>query len=61
LRADWNKRQTLDSLIKKAGYDGVVDDALLSSIAVERYQGEKVDVRFDDWPRKDVVVVATNK
>ena len=37
----WNRREALDSLIAKAGYDGRVTEALLESCRVERYQSSK--------------------
>jgi uncharacterized protein (TIGR00296 family) len=45
----WNVRQTIDSLIRKAGFDGPIDDALLASIRATRYQADKCELSYDDY------------
>jgi uncharacterized protein (TIGR00296 family) len=45
----WNVRQTIDSLIRKAGFDGPIDDALLASIRATRYQAVKCELSYDDY------------
>jgi len=45
----WNIRETLESLVRKAGFDGEVDDALLQSIRCERYQAAKIEASHDEW------------
>ena len=45
----WNAQETLDSLIKKAGYNGRVTDALLKNIQLERYQSSKEKLSYNDY------------
>lgn len=45
----WDARETLDSLIKKAGYHGKVTDALLNSIQLERYQSSKEKLTYSEY------------
>lgn len=45
----WNAQETLDSLIKKAGYNGRVTDALLKSIQLERYQSSKEKLTYSEY------------
>lgn len=45
----WTKQQCLDSLIRKAGYDGVVTTELRSSLKVTRYQSSKASLAYSDY------------
>lgn len=45
----WDARETLDSLIKKAGYHGKVTEALLKSIQLERYQSSKEKLTYAEY------------
>mmetsp|Transcript_172 Transcript_172/g.231 ORF Transcript_172/g.231 Transcript_172/m.231 type:complete len:200 (+) Transcript_172:76-675(+) len=45
----WNKKETLKSLIHKAGYDGPVTDELLQSLKVTRYQSSEVHMDYEEY------------
>jgi uncharacterized protein (TIGR00296 family) len=45
----WNKEQTLSSLIKKAGYDGIVDEALLQGIRCTRYRSSETSLHYEEY------------
>ena len=45
----WTKEEALDSLIRKSGYHGIIDQKLLNSISLERYQSEKLTVSYTDY------------
>jgi uncharacterized protein (TIGR00296 family) len=45
----WDHKETLDSLIEKAGYHGAVTPKLLQSIHCTRYQSSKCKITFDDY------------
>jgi uncharacterized protein (TIGR00296 family) len=47
----WTKQEALDSAIAKAGYDGIVDDALRQSVRLERYQSRVCKVSWDEYVR----------
>jgi uncharacterized protein (TIGR00296 family) len=44
----WSVRETLESLIRKAGFEGEIDDKLLSQLKCTRYQASKLELGFDD-------------
>ncbi len=44
----WSIRETLESLVRKAGFQGTIDDALLRSLRATRYQSSKIELGFDD-------------
>lgn len=44
----WNHIQTMKSLLLKGGYRGPVDDELLNSLEVSRYQVSLASVKFTD-------------
>lgn len=45
----WDSRQALESLIRKAGYNGQITDELLGRIKCTRYQSSKCAVDFRDY------------
>ncbi|KAI8465640.1 MAG: AMMECR1 domain-containing protein [Monoraphidium minutum] len=45
----WSQRETIDSLIRKAGYDGPVDEPLLAALKVTRYQSSKARLTYTDY------------
>lgn len=45
----WTKLEALESAIRKAGWDGVIDEALLESVKLKRYQSRKVEVTWDEY------------
>lgn len=45
----WTAEETLDSLIKKAGYNGRVNETLLKSIQLERYQSSKEKLTYMEY------------
>lgn len=46
---EWDREQTIDSLIKKSGFDGDIDAALKAKIKIERYQTKEVEAHYDEW------------
>jgi len=45
----WNQVQTIDSLLRKAGYWKPVTDDFRNSIKLTRYRSEKLVVSYDDY------------
>jgi uncharacterized protein (TIGR00296 family) len=45
----WTKRETLDALIRKSGYRGGVDEKLMATLKVERFESSKAEASYDDW------------
>eukprot|EP00760_Papus_ankaliazontas_P005369 PhM_4_TR12523/c0_g1_i2/m.105993 len=45
----WDHRQTIDSLVRKAGYRGRVDDALTRTIQTTRFVGSKFELSYSDY------------
>lgn len=45
----WSKEECLRSLMRKAGYSGVVTRELLNSVRVTRYQSSKHSLFYDDY------------
>jgi hypothetical protein len=45
----WDKLETLHSLIKKAGYVGKINDGLLRSLKVTRYQSSKQSIHYSRY------------
>ena len=45
----WDQRATIEALVKKAGYRGVVDDKMRRGIATERYIGTVAEVVFEKY------------
>eukprot|EP00941_MAST-03F_sp_MAST-3F-sp1_P003838 g3838.t1 len=45
----WTLKETIDSLIKKSGYRGAINDSLRNSIRVTRYQSSKVKLSYEEY------------
>eukprot|EP00037_Helgoeca_nana_P011026 m.98431 g.98431 ORF g.98431 m.98431 type:complete len:204 (+) comp20563_c0_seq1:20-631(+) len=45
----WAKLEAVDSLIYKSGYKGPVNEALRTSIALQRYQSRKFHATYEEW------------
>jgi AMME syndrome candidate gene 1 protein len=45
----WNKEECLLSLIEKSGYEEDVDDALIDSIQLTRYQSSISELTFQEY------------
>jgi hypothetical protein len=45
----WNQHEALQSLIRKAGYDGPIQDELLARIRCTRYQSSKCRVTYQEY------------
>ncbi|EGC30818.1 hypothetical protein DICPUDRAFT_83259 [Dictyostelium purpureum] len=45
----WSKEEALRALIKKAGYNGKVDQSFYSSIKLTRYQSTKEELSYKDY------------
>ena len=48
-REGWSRRYTVESLLRKAGYDGAVSDRLLASLQVTRYQSSPLTRAYADY------------
>lgn len=45
----WSKEETIKQLALKAGYNGVIDDELLQSCKVRRYQSSSITASYDQY------------
>lgn len=45
----WDRIQTIDSLLRKGGFKGVVTPDVRRQIKLVRYQSEKVSVSWQDY------------
>lgn len=45
----WSKAETIDSLVRKSGYQGAINEALRSRIKVTRYKSTKHSVSYEAW------------
>ncbi|XP_054168425.1 uncharacterized protein CG5902-like [Oppia nitens] len=45
----WDHIQTIDSLLRKGGYKGVIDNDVRLSIRLTRYQSEKISVSYQEY------------
>ena len=48
----WDQRRAVESLIRKAGWRGTVDDKLLRSISLTRYQSSKFAMDFTEYTKE---------
>ncbi|KAL5476208.1 hypothetical protein EMCRGX_G026124, partial [Ephydatia muelleri] len=51
LEQKWTKLQTLDSLFRKAGYNGQITEELRQSVHLVRYQSEKCIVTYEEYTK----------
>jgi uncharacterized protein (TIGR00296 family) len=45
----WSKRQTIDALAKKSGFQGRIDQNLLSKMTVETFVSSKAEMTYTEW------------
>ena len=45
----WDRIQTIDSLLRKGGYKGVVTNEVRRQIKLTRYQSEKISLGYNDY------------
>ena len=45
----WDKVETLDSAMRKAGYNGKITDAVRQSVRVTRYRSSKISLQYAEW------------
>ncbi|XP_053207437.1 nuclear protein AMMECR1-like [Panonychus citri] len=45
----WNRCETIDSLLRKGGYKGLISPEVRSSIKLTRYQSEKITVSYQEY------------
>jgi uncharacterized protein (TIGR00296 family) len=45
----WDRIQTIDSLLRKGGYKGVITNEVRLSIRLTRYQSEKITVSYQEY------------
>jgi uncharacterized protein (TIGR00296 family) len=55
----WTKRQTLEHLIKKAGYTGRVTQSILDVIDLERFVSSKIEVSYMEWKQHRQISLAS--
>eukprot|EP01132_Coremiostelium_polycephalum_P004758 gene4758-5937_t len=46
---EWDKEETLVSLIKKAGHHGKIDQSFYNKIKLTRYQSSKLSLSYDEY------------
>ena len=56
--AGWNNLQAIDTLVRKAGWRGAVDDGLRRSIALTRYQSTHRTLSYDEYRQLPSVLAA---
>jgi len=49
LEQRWSKREAVESLVRKAGFRGDIDNALLGTISLERYQSVKASMSYEQY------------
>ncbi|EGF78573.1 hypothetical protein BATDEDRAFT_90717 [Batrachochytrium dendrobatidis JAM81] len=47
----WDHKQTIDSLLRKGGFRGVITQKLRDSILLVRYQSSKIKVTYDQYQK----------
>lgn len=45
----WTQKQTLDHAIKKAGWNGKIDENLRAALKVTRYRSSVCEATYEDW------------
>lgn len=45
----WDQIQTIDSLLRKGGFKGLVTPDIRQNIRLTRYRSEKVSVSYEDY------------
>lgn len=45
----WNHQETIDTLIRKSGYKGRINNHLREAISLTRYQSSKAALSYDEW------------
>jgi len=50
----WDKPETIDSLIAKAGWEGRITDSLRNSIQLQRYQSSKASLNYQDYIKQTI-------
>ena len=56
--AGWNNLQAIDTLVRKSGWRGAVDDGLRRSIALTRYQSTHRTLSYDEYRQLPSVLAA---
>ena len=46
---NWDRIQTIDSLLRKGGYRGIITTDYRKTIKLTRYQSEKVSASYQDY------------
>ncbi|XP_014663725.1 PREDICTED: AMMECR1-like protein [Priapulus caudatus] len=52
----WDKIQTIDSLLRKGGFKGVITNEVRKSIRLTRYQSEKIILSYSDYLHRNSYV-----
>eukprot|EP00041_Stephanoeca_diplocostata_P003324 m.33532 g.33532 ORF g.33532 m.33532 type:complete len:166 (+) comp14241_c0_seq2:650-1147(+) len=45
----WSKVQAIDSLLRKGGYRGKINDSIRSQISLERYKSARYNASYEQW------------
>lgn len=51
IEQNWTKEEALESLIRKSGYNGIIDDKLYKSISLTTYESSKNTLTFAEWKK----------
>lgn len=50
-KRNWNRKETIDSLLRKGGYRSKISDELRRSIRLTRYRSERITVSYEEYRR----------
>ena len=45
----WDRIQTIDSLLRKGGYKGIITSEVRKNVRLTRYRSEKITVSYSDY------------
>lgn len=47
--SDWDRIQTIDSLLRKGGFKGPISNEVRRNIRLTRYRSEKITISYSDY------------
>ena len=56
----WTKRQTIEALAKKSGFQGRIDQNLLAKIKIESFVSSKAEMTYSEWLEEHAKTEETN-
>ena len=51
---EWDQKEAIESLVRKAGFTGIVDEEFTNGIHCTRYQSSKECITYDEYCRENV-------